>query len=379
MNEFVIFKRNEFDRLFEVLHALGYTVVGPTIRDEAIIYGELTSAKDLPEGYTDEQNGGHYRLKKRNDQALFGYVVGPHSWKQFLDPPEKRLWRAEKTGNNFKIIPENETTPQYAFLGVRSCEIHAMAIQDRVFLEGEFVNPTYAKRRKTALVIAVQCVQAGGACFCVSMNTGPKSHSGFDLALTEVINDNSHHFVVQAGTERGQKIVEQLSNQPASNSEINEAESLILEAEKNMGKTLDTDGIQELLMQNYEHPRWDEVGTRCLSCANCTMVCPTCFCSTVEDVTDITGDHAERWQKQDSCFTLDFTNLHGGSVRSSTRSRYRQWLTHKLATWFDQFEQSGCSGCGRCITWCPVAIDLTEEVAAIRQSSQIGSSQNMET
>jgi sulfhydrogenase subunit beta (sulfur reductase) len=97
-------------------------------------------------------------------------------------------------------------------------------------------------------------------------------------------------------------------------------------------------------------------------------VCPTCFCSTVEDVTDITGEHAERWQKQDSCFTMDFSFLHGGSVRASTRSQYRQWLTHKLATWIDQFDESGCTGCGRCITWCPVAIDLTEEVDAIRKS-----------
>jgi Fe-S-cluster-containing hydrogenase component 2 len=131
---------------------------------------------------------------------------------------------------------------------------------------------------------------------------------------------------------------------------------------------MDVTGLPELLARNLEHPRWDDVASRCLACANCTMACPTCFCSTVEDTTDLTGDHAERWRSWDSCFTMDFSHVHGGSVRTSTRARYRQWLTHKLSTWHAQFGTSGCVGCGRCITWCPVAIDLTQEVAAIRGS-----------
>jgi Fe-S-cluster-containing hydrogenase component 2 len=135
-----------------------------------------------------------------------------------------------------------------------------------------------------------------------------------------------------------------------------------------MGRKIDTVGIKELLYSNYEHPRWDQVAARCLSCANCTMVCPTCFCTTVEDVTDLSGEHAERWRKWDSCFTANFSYIHGGNIRATVKSRYRQWMTHKLATWIDQFGESGCVGCGRCITWCPVAIDLTEEVRAIRES-----------
>jgi ferredoxin len=128
--------------------------------------------------------------------------------------------------------------------------------------------------------------------------------------------------------------------------------------------------VKDLLYRNLEHPRWDEVATRCLSCANCTMVCPTCFCTTVEDVTDLSGEHAERWQRWDSCFTQAFSYVHGGSVRPSTKAKYRQWMTHKLATWLDQFGSSGCVGCGRCITWCPVGIDITEEVRAIRESDR---------
>jgi len=369
VNEPMVIERNEFGRLFEVLQAQGYSVIGPLVRDGAIVYGELASVDDLPEGLRDEQDAGVYRLEKRADKALFGYVVGPHSWKRFLDPPVKRLWRAEREGNDFRIIAENAPPEKLAFLGVRSCEIHAMTIQDRVFTHGEFVNTSYREKRQAALIIAVQCVQAGGTCFCTSMNTGPKAQSGYDLALTEVISEERHYFILETGSERGKEIARELSCRAAQDNEKNEAERRIQQAAENMGRKLDTGGVKELLLGNMEHPRWDEVASRCLSCANCTMVCPTCFCSTVEDVTDITGDHAERWQKQDSCFTLEFTNLHGGSVRASTRSRYRQWLTHKLATWFDQFDESGCTGCGRCITWCPVEIDLTEEVDAIRKNS----------
>ena len=373
MGEKLIIERKALDGLFTVLRDQGYTVIGPTLQDGAIVYDELTSTEDLPEGWTDEQDGGVYRVKKRSDKALFGYVVGPYSWKRFLDPPEKRLWRAERDGMDFNIVPEKETPPRYAFLGVRSCEIHAMAIQDKVFLEGEYRNTAYEKRREAALIIGVQCVEAGGTCFCVSMNTGPKAESGFDLALTEVIDEGQHYFVVETGTERGAKVIDELAVRPARETEMEAAENGIAHAAETMGRKLDTQGIHDLLINNPEHSRWDEVATRCLSCANCTMVCPTCFCSTVEDVTDITGEHAERWQKQDSCFTMEFSHLHGVSVRASTKSRYRQWLTHKLATWIDQFDESGCTGCGRCITWCPVAIDLTEEVDAIRKSMSINS------
>jgi len=367
MDEKLILEAGDLVRLFEALKGRGFTVVGPTVKDGAIVYDRLASPADLPRGITDEQDGGVYRLKKRPDDALFGYVVGPQTWKRFLDPPVKRLWRARREGDGFDIIPEEEPAEAFAFLGVRSCEIHAMAIQDRVFVGGEIQDPGYGRRREAAFIIAVQCTVAGGTCFCVSMNTGPKAASGFDIALTELVDPGRHVFVMEAGSPSGQDVLAALKPRAAEESEVAEAEARIQRAAGQMGRTLDTRGVKELLTENPEHPRWAEVAGRCLSCANCTMVCPTCFCSTVEDVTDLSGDHAERWQKQDSCFTMDFSYLHGGSVRASTRSRYRQWLTHKLATWFDQFGTSGCTGCGRCITWCPVAIDLTEEVAAIRK------------
>ena len=359
---------HHLDELIQALTRRGYEVVGPTIREGAIVYDRLASAKDLPVGWTDDQEGGTYRLKQRGDKALFGYAVGPHSWKQFLHPPVVRLWRADYSANGFTIVPEKQEPPKFAFLGVRACELHAIRIQDKVFLEGPHTDPTYQSRREKAFIVAVNCGQAGGTCFCVSMNTGPKASSGYDLALTELLEEGRHRLVVEIGTERGAEILAEIPHEPAGETDRQAAERVVAETAGHMGRTLDTEGIKELLYRNYEHPRWDQVAQRCLTCANCTMVCPTCFCSTVEGVTDLTGEHAERWRKWDSCFTMDFSYIHGGSVRATAKSRYRQWMTHKLATWIDQFGSSGCVGCGRCITWCPVAIDITEEVRAIRNS-----------
>lgn len=353
--------------LFRALQEEGYATVGPTVRDQAIVYEEIESPAELPIGWTEEQDAGSYRLKRRDDDAHFGFTVGPHSWKKFLHPPRVKLFGASR-GDGEWSFEEPEEPPRYALIGVRSCELHAIAIQDRVFLGGPHVDRHYQDRRQPIFIVAVNCAVAARTCFCVSMNTGPKVRLECDLQLTEVLQSERHYFVCEAGTEAGRNLLAKLAARRAEPTEIDAAEEVARNTAASMGRSLDAAGVKELLYASLEHPRWDEVASRCLSCANCTMVCPTCFCTTVEEVTDLTGDHAERWRRWDSCFTMDFTQMHGGSARQSAKSRYRQWLTHKLATWHDQFETSGCVGCGRCITWCPVGIDLTEEVRVIRET-----------
>ena len=341
-------------------------MVGPTVRDAAIVYDEIGSVADLPEGWTDEQAPGHYRVKERSDRGLFGYNVGPHSWKQFFFPPEQRMWRAERTESGFRRTDPPAEVPDYALIGVRACEIAAIRIQDRVFTSRHFKDPEYENRREGAFIVALNCGEAGGTCFCVSMETGPKAEAGFDLALTELLDGERHEFLLEVGSERGTEILAELPHRAAAEDDRRQAEACVENARQHMGRSMNTDGIRDLLQRNYEHPRWDETADRCLACANCTLVCPTCFCADIEDTSDLSGDIAERWRYWGSCFEQHFSFTHGGSVRDSIKSRYRQWMTHKLSTWFDQFGTSGCVGCGRCITWCPVGIDITEEAAAIR-------------
>jgi len=366
-NNCLVLNPQQLDQLLQVLTKKDYEVLGPTVREGGVVYDHVASTRDLPAGWTDEQAGGKYRLKRREDDALFGFVVGPQSWKKFVFPPTMRLWQAHRSNGSFQITPETRKATKFAFIGVRACELHALSIQDKVFLKGPYVDSVYKLHRENIFIVAVDCVQAGGTCFCASMSTGPKASAGFDLALTEVLHEGRHHFIVRVGTKAGADVMSQVPHEEAAAADVEFAENLVAEAAKHMGRSLEVNGIKEVLYRNIEHVRWDQVADRCLSCSNCTMVCPTCFCSTVEDLTDLAGQQAERWRKWDSCFTTDFSYIHGSSVRSTPRSKYRQWMMHKLAYWIDQFGTSGCVGCGRCITWCPVGIDITEEARVIRE------------
>jgi ferredoxin len=355
------------DELLSALRRRGFTPVGPTVRAGAVVNAELHSAAELPVGWTDVQDGGSYRLERREDDAVFGHNVGPESWKRELFPPTLKLWRSHRGEDGaLELDAEPGERPRYAFIGVRSCDLHAIAVQDRIFMEGNFADRDYEARRTGAFIVAVNCGQAGGTCFCVSMGTGPRATQGFDLALTELL-DGEHRLLVEVGSERGAELMAEVPHRDASPDDLVAADEVAERTAGQMGRSMDVTDIRDLLLDNLDHPRWDEVATRCLSCGNCTMVCPTCFCSAVDDHTDLAGGEAERVRRWDSCFTAEHSYIHGGSVRPDTRSRYRQWMTHKLATWIDQFGSSGCVGCGRCITWCPVAIDITEEVAAIRE------------
>ncbi|PWB83393.1 MAG: sulfite reductase subunit A, partial [Methylocystaceae bacterium] len=258
--------------LLDALRRRGYRVVGPTLRDEAVVYDDVATLADLPRGWTDEQDGGHYRLVRRDDDALFGYGVGPHSWKKFLHPPTLRLWRARRDGDDMRVETEADPDERFAFVGVRSCELHAIAIQDRVFLGGPHVDPHYRARREGAFIVALNCGVAGGTCFCVSMNTGPRATAGFDLALTELLSDDAHLFLVETGTETGQAILAELPHRAASEDETGAAEAVVARTAANMGREMRSDDVHELLLRNLEHPRWDDVAQRCLTCTNCTMV-----------------------------------------------------------------------------------------------------------
>ncbi len=375
LDEHAILPASELAVLIAELKHQGYEVIAPTVRDGAITYNTIQSVKDLAQGWTDEQAPGKYRVKHRNDESYFRYSVGPHSWKRFLHPPEVQLLQAQRDGSSFRILNnEKESEKKRALLGIRPCELAAIRIQDRVLLQDRFSDPIYSARRSAAILIAVQCTQAASTCFCSSMGTGPAVSDTADLILTELQDGGSHRFLARAGSNRGSELLKKLRTTAATEADHHEAEAGVQAAAMTQIRSIAQDGIQELLYQNFEHPRWELTAARCLSCANCTMVCPTCFCTTVEDTSSVSGDRAERWRKWDSCFTQAFSYIHGGSVRNSAKSRYRQWITHKLATWKDQFGTLGCVGCGRCITWCPAGIDITEEIRALRNGGDHGDS-----
>ena len=367
-------------RLFEELANRKYRLVGPTKRDGSIVLDQIESVDDLPIGWTLDQDAGSCSLRKEENGAYFSFSSGPHSFKKYLFPPRLKLWEARKQGASFETSNGSNKEPKYAFFGVHACDLKAIAIQDRVFMGDVYSDSVYVKRRKQAFIVAVNCLDPGSLCFCDSMGAGPEARTGFDILLTEKVDKEEHVFIAESKGKAGKAVLDSLDLKAASSEDVQWVESSLEDARSKMGRKLETDGLRELLERNFEHPRWDEIAKTCLGCTNCTMVCPTCFCSTVEDVTSLGGDVAERWRRWDSCFTEDFTYFAGGAARASIKSRYRQWLTHKLSTWIGQFDTIGCVGCGRCIAWCPVGIDFTKEVAAMHatdRASEITSNQNL--
>lgn len=361
--EAAVIDRAGLGRLVEALIDDGYRVVGPAVGGEAIVLEELDSAECLPDGWGVETGPGRYRLRRRADSAVFGHSSGPQSWKRFLHPPRRRLWSSGADGVFEPAEEEAGDTPRYAFLGVRGCDLASIGILGTVLGGGAHPDGSFSRRRGSALVIAVNCTEPGEVCFCASMGTGPgvdAAGPGYDLALTERIDADGHRFLVNVGSAEGARVISLVAHRAADSAEIASARDDVEAAAGAMGRQMPSGDLRELMRESRESTHWDDVSSRCLTCANCTLVCPTCFCTTTEDVTDLTGDNVERWQHWASCFELDFTYMHGGSTRASGASRYRQWLSHKLGTWHDQFGGSGCVGCGRCIAWCPDYIDTLD-------------------
>ncbi len=361
----VAIQKPVFDDLLNNLRGQGFETVGPRVKNETLVYEPIRSLADLPRGYVSEQEAGHFRLIDLGHSRYFDVIPGAQSWKQFLFPPRKELFNLHKNNGEWIMESEPETPPAYAFIGVRGCELAAIQIQDGIFLRSDFNDPIYRSRRERTFILSVNCMRPAGTCFCASLGTGPRVNSGFDLNLTEL----EDVFLIDIGSELGRKALSNLPAEPASGFLLNAANRGLEHAASQMGRSLDTSDLPELLLDNLDHPHWLSIGERCLSCANCTLVCPTCFCWDTIDILSLDGSETQRARVWDSCFNPGYSYQAGGNTRPTIHSRYRQWLSHKLGTWKQQFGTLGCVGCGRCITWCPAAIDITAEVAALRKEA----------
>ena len=168
-------------------------------------------------------------------------------------------------GDALSVDADEPPAPKFAFIGVRSCELRAIAIQDRVFLSGPYKDLAYARRREHCYIVAVNCGQAGGTCFCVSMQAGPKAEGGYDLALTELLDETRHDFLVETGSEKGAALLQCLPHRAPSDVDFAAAEAAICHARNGMGRVLQTKNLKQVLQSSRSHPRWDEIAARCLA------------------------------------------------------------------------------------------------------------------
>ena len=360
-NQDAYLAREHFQALLDVLQDAGFRCIGPQIKEGAIVFNNITRTGQLPKGVVDVQEPGRYTLQDIDSERFFYWATGPQALKPHLFLPREILWQvARDDQGKLHFTTACEEQERLAFIGIRSCDLAALKLHDQHFLQSEYTDNAYLSRRKQAFIVAVNCARSAATCFCHSTGDGPRVRSEYDLLLSE-LDDG---FIVSSGSKKGDEIFSRLPLIPSTQSQHNQVDQEIQSAEVQQRSLPSTD-LNKKLMSQLDHPRWDELQQRCLSCGNCTSVCPTCFCHSEIDNPGLDGRTSEHTREWDSCFTQGHSYIHGQVLRDDTRKRYRQWLTHKLASWHDQYQRSGCVGCGRCITWCPVGIDITVEVAAI--------------
>ncbi|MCW9024032.1 MAG: 4Fe-4S dicluster domain-containing protein [Gammaproteobacteria bacterium] len=361
--------RSHFQELIEHLQQAGYTCVGPQVHEHAIHYAELAHADFLPQGMSEEQSPGQYRLHEAGHDRYFAWANGPQALKPLLFTPREALWQSSNNCEDNASLCFKELIPEQrplAVIGARACDLAALYIHDKHFLQHGYRDPYYLARRKNMLLIAVNCTHPADTCFCASTGDGPRATYGYDLLLNE-LDDG---FIIESHSEKGVAIQTQLNLQAAEASQLEQANDAVEQAAARQTRGLPAQNLSQPLLDNLHHPHWEEVAQRCLSCGNCTAVCPTCFCHSELDEPVLDGSHSVHYRQWDSCFCQKHSYIHGMTIRDTAGLRYRQWMTHKLGSWHEQFGRSGCVGCGRCITWCPVGIDITEEAKVICSGDQ---------
>lgn len=356
-------RNGDLQRLISALVTEFDEVIGPVAVDGVIRLRPIESVNDLPIGVTEDQETAFYRLRETGTSRRFSYGLGPDSLKAIVHPPRSPIWTMRRSDGTLVVDQALHGTTKRAVIGARACDLHALDVLERTQTGGEHSDPAFAARRQGLFVVAVDCTHPAPTCFCETAGSGPVAHDRYDLALTELDSGGGVVYLVRTGTERGRSVIDTLHLAAAPPGLVYERRIQLGSASHEFVRELPADAAD--VVRRPDHPNWDDVAERCLTCGNCTAVCPTCFCTDMEDRVGLDGETADRTRVWDTCFSMEYSQLGPGPHRSSPASRYRQWLSHKLGTWHDQYGESGCVGCGRCITWCPVGIDLTAEVEAL--------------
>jgi sulfhydrogenase subunit beta (sulfur reductase) len=358
LHRFVSLLESEFDE-----------VIGPVVEDGVIRLRPIRSADELPTGVTEQQETASYRLLDTGTPLRFSYGLGPDSLKSIVHPPRSPVWTMRRSDGSLIVDQTLHGTTTRAVIGVRACDLQGLAVLERTQTGGQHADPAFAAHRQGLFLVAIDCTHPAPTCFCDTAGEGPVADDGYDLALTELDDPNGVAYVVRAGTDRGRSLVETLELRPASRVRLTQRRRQLDSTSRAFIRELPDNAADVVALVDHEH--WSDVAERCLTCGNCTAVCPTCFCTDMEDVVGLDGETATRTRVWDTCFSMEYSRLGATPHRATPTARYRQWLSHKLGTWHNQFGESGCVGCGRCITWCPVGIDLTAEVESLGRPIEV--------
>ena len=280
--------------------------------------------------------------------------------KAFVQPPSERMFQftldqADPEAHILKEIPA-ANDPRLLF-AVRPCDARALNLVQINFTTPEYTDPWWKQGRERLTLIGLGCNNPCSTCFCPSVGGGPFDSAGLDILLTDL----GEQFLAQALNEKGQALLSKAAGSEPSPADKEKAAQLEKTAQESFTEAVPVDRLKSRpLLELFNAPFWDEVQFSCINCGTCTYLCPTCWCFDIQD--EVFGQEGIRMRNWDSCMFPLFT-LHGSghNPREHKLQRVRQRFMHKLKYYVDKYENGvACVGCGRCVQFCPVNIDIRQ-------------------
>ena len=341
VKEAVVLKKSKIQDWVDALRS-DYIVCGPVEGKKSHKFVELDSDSEVSLEYTRT-------------------VIPP---KKYLHPQKENLITYNRTNGLEAKLPEIDR--KTVVLGVHPCDARAVMVYDVVF-GGDMPDPYYWNRRKNTIIVAISCTLPDENCFCMSLDDcGPTlEDKGFDLLMTDI----GDSYLIEVGSMEGSLLLQHqgIFEKATEKARADKNKTVEISKMKIQRKIPDVKNLPKFMEQHYDHPVWAKEAEKCVSCGSCTFVCPTCFCYHVEDITKFNLEDGNRVRMWDSCQLIDFAEVAmGENFRENREARLKWRIYHKLAYWQEQFNNLGCTGCGRCISYCIANIDMTQALAEIR-------------
>ena len=355
--------------LINFLAGLGskYDVFAPVKKDGAICFEPLSSTEDVVFDYPNSL---------RTPKEFFF----PQAEVLFTFQGTERQTEGRETRDEGRETRDEGRKPQVLF-GIRPCDSKALLLLDNVFDQEDYQDPYYIEKRKNMVLVGLACRNPQSTCFCTSVGGGPFDKEGLDILVTE-LDDNRCYVEILTG--KGEQLIAVPKGTPsgkdssfktANKSDVQQVESVKKETEANLKFQISNfkfqivlEGLKEKLDGMFDSPLWDRIHEKCLGCAVCTYLCPTCHCFALLD--EKVSSQGQRIRNWDSCMFPIFTlEASGHNSRASNRERMRQRIMHKFNYFVENFGQTACVGCGRCLINCPVNMDIREIIQTIKLES----------
>jgi sulfhydrogenase subunit beta (sulfur reductase) len=296
-------------------------------------------------------------------QVVLDYPNAKESPKSVLFPQRETLFQYRTERGKAEVdVPPSAAKGRVLF-GIRPCDARGLLLLDKVF-GGDCRDPYYTDKRDDTVVVSLGCDDPNPSCFCLSMGGGPCSAEGSDVLLLDL----GDRYVAEAVSEKGAAFLRDQAFEESDENTLALAEKVRRKSEASMKRVAIRENLEKELKRLFNDPVWKDLTETCLGCGICTYLCPTCHCFDLCD--EAAGQTGERIRVWDSCqFPLFTLQASGFNPRPSVKERFRQRIMHKFSYLPETQAMLGCVGCGRCVTECPVNLDIREVVTSLSEGN----------